>query len=298
MKILIVINPVSGDIDKDAFIIEGSSLLDQYGYDFTFFKTTGSNDLEKLKEEIEDYSPTRILAAGGDGTLLLTAKAVLGKDIPVGIIPLGSSNGMAMELGVDENPLEALKEALLSEDIRGLDMIRVNEDFCIHIGDLGINAKIVKAYSEDEKRGKITYAKYFLQEMVNAEPITVKLNINGETISKEVVMLAICNARKFGTGIPLNMEGNPFDGKFELVLINELNARKLFNSGLSFWDDNTPDNNPPIQTVSSKEAQITLSSPELLQLDGEVIGETDKVKIRIEDSAIQFISTGNNPYKS
>ena len=296
MKLLLVVNPVSGGVDKDPFLKDAKALCDNYGIENQVFKTTGTDDAEALKVILNTFKPDKVAAVGGDGTLLFLAIVLQHSSIPVGIIPMGSANGMATELEVSKQPIEALKELIMSEIVGDLDLLVVNnEHYCIHLGDVGINAKIVKGYENDHKRGMSTYAKYFIDELgkVTAFPMTVECN--EKTYDAEGVMLCICNARKYGTGIPINLEGNPMDGVFEIVLIKEINGSMLINAGLSSFNENFI-NSQHQTSVQTNQAKITFKTPQLLQLDGEVIGEFLSFDVRIIKGAVKLITTQKNPY--
>ncbi len=296
MKILIVLNPISGGVDKGPFLRSSSLLFEKYGIDYYVFKTTGEDDERKLKEVLEEYKPDKVVSAGGDGTTLFTALALLGTGYPLGIIPLGSANGMAVELAVNPNPIEALKDAIMSERIAGLDLLKVNDEhYSIHLGDVGLNAHIVKGYSEDTGRGMGTYAKYFLNELSRLKPFKVKISINGQTYEENALLLAMCNARKYGTGVPLNTIGNPMDGKFELVLLTQVNAASLIKAGLAKFNENFLDNQTSKVLVGDR-AKIEFEEPSLLQLDGEVIGDFKELNLEIVKAAVRFITHGNNTY--
>ncbi|NLR90811.1 diacylglycerol/lipid kinase family protein [Flammeovirga agarivorans] len=294
MRLLFVVNPISGDIDKEPFLKEATALLDVYDIHYHIFRTTGKDDLENLKKEIDHYQPSRVASVGGDGTTLFTSTALLDSEIPLGIIPLGSANGMAVELFVDPDPMSALKDILMSKISVGLDLLKVNnEHYCLHIGDIGVNAQIVNGYSKDPNRGMTTYFKYFLEQLRETNIFDYTIEIDGEEYDETGIMMAICNARKFGTGVPLNSISNPFDGKFELVAIPEMNFEDLIIVGLSKFDESfLEDANGNV--YSAEKAKIKFKNPQLLQLDGEVIGDITELDIEIVPGAVQFITTRKN----
>ncbi|MCT4622766.1 MAG: diacylglycerol kinase family protein [Schleiferiaceae bacterium] len=296
MKLLLVVNPISGGVDKEPFLKAAEVVLKKYGINYRIFKTTGVNDEENVKKEISDFAPDRVASVGGDGTTRFTAIALLNSNIPMGIIPQGSANGMAVELGVDAEPIQALIDILISDVVRKLDIIKVNGTHrMIHIGDVGINAQIVDSYEKDVNRGMATYAKYFIEQLAELTPFKAELKVNGEQINTNALMIGICNARKYGTGVPLNKEGNPMDGKFELVMIEKVDARLLIRAGLSKFDESFL-SSENAKVVSTKYAEITFDKPYMLQLDGEVIGEHDFLKIELEEEGVQLITHGGNPY--
>jgi diacylglycerol kinase family enzyme len=209
---------------------------------------------------------------------------------------MGSANGMATELFVNPNPVEALKYIFMSEVYAGLDIVVVNDKYySIHIGDVGVNAQIVYNYEKDPNRGMITYAKYFLEQLKELHQFPVTVKANDETYSGDTYMVAICNARKFGTGVPLNLEGNPMDGKFEIVLVTRIDATSLIKAGLASFDESFYDLQSG-KVISTNYAEIEFDKPRILQLDGEVIGEFKHLKAEIIKSAVKFITHKDNKY--
>jgi len=296
MKILFVVNPISGGINKEPFIREAKLKCKNYGIQYHLFKTTGQDDKKKLEDVLLKFRPDKVASVGGDGTTLFTAIALLNKPIPMGIIPLGSANGMAVELFVNLEPLKALDDLIMSEVVAGLDMLMVNDKhYSIHIGDVGINASIVDAYSKDKNRGMASYAKYFIEELKTLIPFKVKIKANGKTYLEDGLMVGICNSRKYGTGIPLTLEGNPMDGKFEIVVVKDINLNSLIKTGLSKFDESFYDSQNGI-LISTNEAELLFDQPRLLQLDGEVIGKFEMLKVNILKGAVKLITHNGNTY--
>lgn len=296
MKLLFVVNPISGGVDKEPFLKKASALCKKYGHQFHVFKTTGDNDDKKLEQVLSGFHPWKVISVGGDGTSLFTALALLGTHYPMGIVPMGSANGMAAELYVNPDPVEALKDIILSDYYAGLDLVKVNDKyFSIHIGDVGVNAQIVYNYEKDPNRGMITYAKYFLEELNKLKQFHIQVKANGKKHTGNAFMVAICNARKFGTGVPLNLDGNPMDGKFEIVIITRIDVTSLIKAGLASFDESFFDNQAG-SVISTDYAEIEFDKPRLLQLDGEIIGKFRELKVEIVKSAVRFITHGENKY--
>jgi diacylglycerol kinase (ATP) len=296
MKLLFVVNPISGGVNKKPFMAKAIALCDKYSINYHVFSTTGKNDMDNLKKVLPEVMPNKVVSVGGDGTTLFTGLALLGTEYPMGIIPLGSANGMATELFVNPDPLEALKDIIMSEKIDGLDLLKVNDKYyTLHIGDVGVNARIVEAYEKDKNRGMATYAKYFLEELKNLQPFAATVRVGNDAYRENVYMTAICNARKFGTGVPLNRTGNPMDGKFEIVLITRIDGPSLIKSGLARFDEKFLDNESG-KVITTTNASIEFDQPRLLQLDGEVIGKFKEIKVEIIQHAIKIITHGDNKY--
>ena len=93
-NILLVLNPVSGNMDKD-FLLNKLNQQLPVRTTMEILKTTGKNDEEKIRKAIEKQKPDRILVAGGDGSVKLVAESLQEKNTPIGILPVGSANGLA-----------------------------------------------------------------------------------------------------------------------------------------------------------------------------------------------------------
>ena len=77
MKILFVINPISGGVDKEPFIREAKSKCEKYGIQYHLFKTTGKDDEKHLEDILVEFRPDKVASVGGDGTTLFTSIALL-----------------------------------------------------------------------------------------------------------------------------------------------------------------------------------------------------------------------------
>ena len=296
MKLFFIVNPISGGVDKEPFLKEARQICELYGHEYKVFKTTGKNDKENALKGIESFKPDKVVSVGGDGTTLFTATTLLGTDYPMGIIPLGSANGMATELFVNPVPVNALKDIIMTDIIGDLDLLLINgKYYTMHLGDVGINAQIVESYENDPNRGMTTYAKYFISELQKLKPFSVRVETDEENYRGEVLMTALCNARKYGTGVPLNTTGNPMDGKFEIVLLEKVDLPSLIRAGLAALNDKYLDSQKS-KVITTTKARIEFDEPRLLQLDGEVIEPFKEINIELLPGASRLLTTRKNEH--
>lgn len=290
MKLLFIVNPVSGGVNKEPFLNAAKQLCNSYGIILTIFKTTGKNDKEQLHQVLQEVQPDKVAAVGGDGTVLFAAICLLDSELPLGIIPQGSANGMAKELRVNTNAIEALKDIIMSEVYPGMDLLRVNSAYySMHIGDVGINANLVKSFSEDSRRGMMTYAKYFIEELKKTKAFPVRVDIDGDAIEESCYMAAICNSGRYGTGVILNKQSNLFDGKFEIVLLKKKGINTLIDAGLTKFNESFY-NSEHTRIFSGNHARLYFDEPRTLQLDGEIIGEFAELEVELLKGAVRIIS--------
>ncbi|RFN60156.1 diacylglycerol/lipid kinase family protein [Marixanthomonas ophiurae] len=276
-NILVVVNPISGNTSKEDIITTIIERCNNDRYQLAIYETTGENDISSIKEEIIDHKVERILVVGGDGTIKIVAEAVEEFQVSVGIIPAGSANGLAVNFNIPPTLKEQLDIALGDNTIKA-DKLLVNNHVCFHMADLGINAELVKNYEASNIRGKLGYILQTVPTLFSSEyPFTFKIEVNSKTIEQTGIMLCIANANKFGTGATVNPNGKINDGVFELLVFKELNISEIINTIYNETDLNSGF----AKEFTATSAKIKMHHPVPLQIDGEFIESTKKVKVKL-----------------
>jgi diacylglycerol kinase (ATP) len=291
MKILFVLNPVSGGTSNDKAVLAIHQKAVETRSDFKFHYTCGENDLEVLERQIVDYKPDRVVAGGGDGTVQLVAKALLRRDIPLAILPLGSANGLATALSLPQDAEGALEVAFHGQHLKPLDVLRFNgEHYCTHLADMGVNAMMVKSYKEEGDRGMMGYAKHLLRALKESPLLKYTVRTPEQTYQKEGYMAAFANAHMYGTGIHIS-EGSVSDGKFEIVNVERIALDDAIKAGLTRFNVFV-DKDMFSDVISCREAVIDIDQPVDFQIDGEYMGTTDHLEISILSSALRIVMPG------
>ena len=227
-RILFIINPISGSIEKSGLKEKISHELSNRSAEVMFFETYGKEDLERLNAQLDKLNPDIVVAAGGDGTASLAARAVLGRQIRLGFLPMGSANGIATELGIPSDLTAALEVILRGHEIE-MDMIRINDKYySIHLSDVGFNAQIVKRFEQQKRRGVLTYAMMFITEFFKMKSHHYTVHTSEGKIELKAVMIVFANAGRYGTGAVINPKGRVNDGKFELIILKPYRLWHLF----------------------------------------------------------------------
>ena len=288
-RILFVINPKSGRGQRQNIEDVLPRFSEEYDFEYKVYKTTGENDSEEISRQIEDFKPETVIAAGGDGTVNMVAGELIGKDIKLGIIPAGSANGLAYNLEIPENIEAALKKNL-SGQVKAIDVIRINKKYyCLHLGDIGLNARIVKRFEEEGSKGLLGYGKQLLKELFEGKTyfsFYIKLPEHRRRKMK-AEMLVIANAKRFGTGAIINPTGELNDGKFEIVIIRPYPWWILFTFIYSGFTGHLHKMRY-VKIYSASEAVITLTKLQEFQIDGEIIPETKEINVEILHNALKL----------
>lgn len=287
MKYLIIINPVSGAGNQEEVVDNLRAIMAEKGLDHEFYLTRGEKDDEAIQKVLRQYKPDRIAACGGDGTLQLVARNLIGKKYIMGILPMGSANGLAKAMEIPKDTTAALELFLTGGRTIPLDLLKVNGHLCIHLSDIGTNALLVKSYEEAGDKGMLGYARHLIASIKESELMRYTITTPEETYEKEGYMLTIANANKYGTGVHIS-EGSVSDGKFEICNVQSIDLESAVKAGLTALNVFV-DKNMFSDVISCRKASIQINREVHLQIDGEYMGETDKLDVQIMPGAVTVI---------
>ncbi|WP_343746770.1 diacylglycerol kinase family protein [Chitinophaga sp.] len=285
LRLLFVINPASGAARKVApqeavqrFLqrhenVRGESML-----------LTGSSaaDEARLLQLLHEGGWDGVVAAGGDGTVKMVATCLLNKDIPLGILPAGSANGMARDLCIPES-WDAALELLLQAHVRKIDVIRINgRDVSIHLSDIGLNALLVKYFQRSGVRGMTGYARVVLKTFWYRQRFAVEIDNGADQLSREAFMIVLANAGKYGTGACINPVSDLSDGIFEVVLVKKISLLET----LKMLFVRRPFNPHKTEIIRARKVYIHTPKKAEFQIDGEYMGKVNEVTAEVIPRAL------------
>ncbi|WP_116787922.1 diacylglycerol/lipid kinase family protein [Flavobacterium psychrotrophum] len=221
--IYFIINPISGKgthgLTTDyinSFFACGQYMIETH---FTKYK----NHAEELSREAVILNADVVVACGGDGTINEVASALIGTGKKLGIIPLGSGNGLASNLGIPQNIEKALK-ILRAGTATLIDVGILNKQYFFSNAGVGIDAAIISHY---QKRGKRTLLAYIISSLsanIKYKATTAILTIGNEKIKSKPFMLFISNSNEMGYKMSLTPNAKLNDGLLDIVLIPEISV--------------------------------------------------------------------------
>ena len=276
-KNILVVNPISGGMDKATMLSAINDFAAMENIELIIYTTSGNNDNEKIAQLYNKHQPDRVIVAGGDGTIKLVAEALEQYDVVLGILPAGSANGLATDLGLPDTIEENLSIAFNNPAI-ALDMISINGKKCIHLSDLGLNALLIKNYENGNTRGMLGYAMQAISTLSEQQdPFTATITTDDRSIETVARMVVVANSNKYGTGVTINPDGLMTDGKFEIVILKNLDLI-VFGKIISGY---MPVESGDVEIISTDRATITTDVPVDFQIDGEYDGLVTKLDVRI-----------------
>lgn len=285
-KILFVINPISGGQEKqdwEAFIRQ---YFKELPHSIEFYILSGKSDKTSVQHHIQTIKPAKVVAVGGDGTVKMVAELVKETDMVLGILPAGSANGMAKELNIPLSK-EAAIDVVINGEKKSIDVIQINDDeVCIHLSDLGLNAMLIKYFESGKKRGMIGYAKGVLKTLWNKQVLHVDIITDEGKYHRRAYMIVLANASKYGTGATINPEGKVDDGFFEVVVVRKLNFWGLLNALIT----HKTFDKEKAEIFSTKKVELTALRKAYFQVDGEYLGRTKSIKATIAPRCLNIMA--------
>ncbi len=286
-RILFIINPIAGDIDKEELEGDIIAICEQHTIRYTFYKTTGDQDKETIRKLMQAEDFDAVFAIGGDGTVNEVASLLIGTKVALGIIPLGSGNGLSKDLKIPQDTEEALT-LLYSYTEKHIDTLELNGHPSIHLSDLGFNGLVVNRFCEGDTRGPGAYAWIAMQEFMAYEPKRYQIVTDAETFDGEAFMVTIANANSFGSNANINPKGILNDGRFEICLIEPFPKAAGIGILYKLYTDSI-DDSVYSRRLICKKATITNLQKEVMHIDGEPIDLGTEVKIDILPKSLKVI---------
>lgn len=267
-SVLVIINPISGGTNKNPIIQLMKETYREQPQALRIFLTDGKNDTDRLTDLLNGFKPERIFVAGGDGTIKLMTEITKGA-YPLGLFPMGSANGLAENLNLPPT-LDQQLQVAMGHKFQPMDCIAIDQELCLHISDLGLNAELIRNYEEGTLRGKLGYFIQSIPTLIQSDfPFKFKIHINNTTIHRQGILVAVANAKRYGTGATINPKAEIDDGQFEVLIFKKFHVPELLRT---FQEGYQPDSTF-IEIFRTARATIECEKAIPFQIDGEYRGE-------------------------
>lgn len=229
-----------------------------------------------------------VLAWGGDGTINEVASALAFGDVPIGIIPAGSGNGLACELGIDLRPEYAIRQALGATP-RPMDMGELDSRLFVNLAGIGFDAHVAARFNDPRnyRRGFVTYAGLTLHALTSYVPGEYTITTPEERVHVRAVMVTLANATEFGNGARIAPHASIDDGLLDLVIVEERTRWRTI-CGLPRLFNGTVDRLPGYSTRPIDRATIESDHPMVFHVDGETVHGGTSLGARVHPGALRL----------
>jgi diacylglycerol kinase (ATP) len=227
-RVQVVINPVSG---KNFPILNTlNTVWAGTGIEWDVSVTHRAGDARRYAEAAVEAGVDAVTVYGGDGTVVETASGLIGSDIPLAILPGGTGNVIAVDLGIPGEVADAASLLTGSDPaIRAVDMGRVGERTFFHLG-LGIEGQMIRDADRASKtrQGVLAYMLAALKNLRNPPVSRYRLRLDGEQVEVDGVNLMVTTFGSIGiAGLTLSHQIDMSDGLLDVLVIRNVDLKTL-----------------------------------------------------------------------
>lgn len=217
MQAHLIYNPNAGGNGPNAEELQEA--LHQAGFHPIYRATDSEEEIGPILAEAKDL----VVSAGGDGTVRGVITRLIGKEIPLAILPMGTANNIAKSLEIPLDPLQVIagleNRRSLAFDV-GYVQAPWGEDYFVEGAGFGLFADVLAAYGPEKGksiwRGLEALGNTLLKGHVHAS----LLQVNGEELSGEFLLVEVLNTSAIGPRLKFAPDATPYDGWFNLVCIH------------------------------------------------------------------------------
>ena len=281
----VIINPISGTGGRPEVARQraelAARLLAARGIEPNVLLTERSGHAGELATALVAHGVKTIVAWGGDGTINEVASAIVRTDAALGIVPSGSGNGLARELGIPLNPDAALRVAL-EGDTRTIDGAELDGRLFFNVAGIGLDARVAHRFAAGGliRRGFARYMEITVQELMAYQPDDHTVVIDGEVIRQRTMLIAIANGRQYGNSALIAPDATLDDGRLDVVLIEDRSVlRALSQLPRVFMGHISRLRGVTMRKATSVE--VTSTGPVIYHVDGEPFVGGAHLKARI-----------------
>ncbi|MEM1060586.1 MAG: diacylglycerol kinase family protein [Verrucomicrobiota bacterium] len=267
-RICIIANPAARSERARKFLDTIQALTDRH----TVMRLTeGPGDAEAQAERAVEQGYGMVIAAGGDGTVNEVVNGIAGSGVTLGLLPIGTMNVFATELGIPMD-LEKAWAVANGDNYRMIDLAAANDHFFVQLAGVGLDAQIVAGTSPEQKRalGPLSYLLTATQ-IAGQKPPRLTIEADDRQINGSFVLVG--NGRFYGGPFMLFTEADLSDGKLDVCVFKYMNYLHLvryfrgvlFGSHTKFSD---------VTYFKTKKLRVSAAHPHNVpvEVDGELSG--------------------------
>ncbi|HXR84531.1 MAG TPA: YegS/Rv2252/BmrU family lipid kinase [Hanamia sp.] len=294
-KILFLINPISGTQNKlhlEETIIRKCK---EKNLSFEILFTSKDGEYSFLHDKIINETITDIAICGGDGSLSPIICSVLKLPVNIGIIPLGSGNGLARTAGIPNSVDKAIDIIFAGKSIC-TDVFLINGKMSVHVCGLGFDAKVAHDFSEGKTRGLHAYTKIAIKNFLSAETYPFTIEVGEKKINVDAFFICIANSNQFGNNFKVAPKASICDGLLDIVVLQKTNkaaavlsfAQQIISGKTSHFFEKDFNKKTILYFQTQK---IKIENPQLahLHIDGDPAETSKEFLIEILPSAYMLI---------
>jgi diacylglycerol kinase (ATP) len=285
----IIFNPTAGAGRSVKTMQKVEEHLKNNNVDYIIMETKYRGHAIELAKDSIGKGYSGILSVGGDGTLLEVAQGLQSTDEILGVIPAGTGNDFREAIGVPADPIGAL-DIILAGNNKRIDMGLINgKSYFLNVAGTGFDVEVVKNTNKVRRffTGSIAYYLGIVMSTLKYKPLRLKITLDGKTMERTVLLIAVANGRCFGGGIRVSPCSDVQDGLFNIVILNQVARRRILIE-LPKLQRGELEKIDVAEQFTCREVTIECEKKQTFNVDGELYGETPSTFSIVPDSISVF----------
>ncbi len=276
-KVFAVQNPVAGRHSAELVASKLEGFFNRVGWQHHIYQTQKGDDVPAISRSAAREGYDLFVAAGGDGTISSVATGISDFQLPLGIVPAGTGNGLARDLRIPLSLDKALEVIYKRPTIKTLDAIQVGERYYLLNLSVGLTPKAMENTDRDEKKtiGRLAYFLAGIRLLGGVQPNTYYLEIDGTTHKVRASEILLLNSMNLGdTGRMLQLDIHNDDGRLDLFVVESKTSIDYLRAALNVLL-RRENEEPDVQRFEIRnQVKIRGNRRLLVQADGDIIGYT------------------------
>lgn len=290
-NIAFIINPIAGTQNKRRIpkMIDKQLDKEQWLSDIVFTEYKGHGT--ELAKHYAEMGFDAVVAVGGDGTVNEVACGLRDTHTALGIIPIGSGNGLARHLGVPLRVPNAIDMINHSEAI-SCDYGLVNDMPFFATCGSGFDAFISEEFQKAGKRGIKAYVEQIVKTIFSYKPEQNRLLVgaeNEEVFNGEAFLITAANCNQWGNAAVIAPKASIQDGKMDITIVTPFPLILAPGLALKLFT-NSVDKGMYVNVVNAKEATLYRETESPFHLDGDPVEVGKEVNIRIVEDGLRVLA--------
>lgn len=291
MNCLLIVNPKSGTGSKGRVIKKAIEQILARGWNVEAAFTEYAGHATEIAERAASDGVDAIVAVGGDGTVNEVARALCNTSSTLGIIPMGSGNGLARHLNIPMDPLKAI-EVITQCSAQECDYCTANNRpfFCTF--GLGFDAAVSERFaSRPGARGPLNYVRSAIEEFVNYRAEEYTIECDDHTLTERAFLVACCNAAQYGNNAFIAPKASVTDGLMDITVMHSGLLLQQVINGIDLLLGAIHEG-ARVHTFRARRVTITRKHPGPVHLDGDPAQMGTKIVVRCHPGALRVFSPG------
>jgi len=291
-RILFIINPNSAKRNRARIAVAIKNIINHTVYDVSVIYTESAGHAITLSKNAVDDKVDIIVAVGGDGTVNEVASQMINSSSTLGIVPLGSGNGLARHLGISLN-IERAIELINKQNTSTIDTASVNSTPFISIAGVGFDAFVADKFARGTRRGFLGYFQIIANEYLGYSPQEYKITFADDNqIAVKALFIAFANSNQFGYDTTIAPNATLKDGMLDVCIVKK---PQIFRIPLiaSLLLLRRVDISPLVNIIKTSNLTVDCKSETVVNIDGEAINFGKKLNIKINPLSLKIIINQN-----